>query len=497
MVSPALVSVDGKAIPIFRFRSHLLVLTALFILTLPLINPLVHGDGVGYYAYLRAPLIQHNFRFEDDWRLANPGFARARLDPANQLYPSQYTSTGHVSNLFTTGPAILWAPFFLAAHAAVLIANALGAHTSADGFSLPYRVLVAFGTAFYGFCGLLLSYLLTRKYLTPSCALLATLGIWAGSSLPVYMYFNPFWSHAHSVFVVALFLWYWDDTRPDRTVGQWLLLGLLSGLLVDVYFVNGVFLLIPLVESLQGYWKDLCFRTLSPALRRFGANLVYLMAFGIAILPTLITRAIIFGGMLQFGAYTVLPWNWRAPYWRSVLFSSDHGLLSWTPLLGLALLGLLLALARWNRITGYLSLAAAAFFYVISCYPYWDGLASYGNRFFISLTPVFVFGLALLLERAGRVFRSFRYVQATQGLVVALFVLWNLAFIFQWGTHMLPVRGGISWSTMARNQVVDVPLRMTHDLEAYFLHRSDLMQQIEQEDIEQMQMDRKGNWEHR
>lgn len=489
MAAPALVSLDGKGIVIPRLRSHLVLLTALFILTLPLINPLVHGDGVGYYAYLRAPLIQHNFRFEDDWRLANPGFAQARLGPDNQLDPDQYTSTGHIGNLFTTGPAILWAPFFLAAHAAVLVANASGAHISADGFSLPYRVLVAFGTAFYGFCGLLLSYLLARKYLDPTCAFLATLGIWAGSSLPVYMYFNPFWSHAHSVFVVALFLWYWDGTRPNRTLAQWLLLGLLSGLLVDVYFVNGVFLLIPLVESIGDYLKDLRGKALVPALQRFGANLLYLAAFGIAILPTLITRKIIFGGMLRFGAYTVLPWNWRAPYWRSVLFSSDHGLLSWTPLLFLALVGLLLPFAGWSRITGYLALAAGAFFYVISCYPYWDGLASFGNRFFISLTPVFVFGLGSLLDGAGRLFRSFRYVRLAQGLVLAFFVLWNLAFIFQWGTHMVPARGEISWDVMVHNQVVDVPLRMTHDLQAYFLHRADLMQQIEQEDIEQQKLE--------
>ena len=24
-------------------------------------DPIVHGDGVGYYAYVRAPLIEHNF----------------------------------------------------------------------------------------------------------------------------------------------------------------------------------------------------------------------------------------------------------------------------------------------------------------------------------------------------------------------------------------------------------------------------------------------------
>jgi hypothetical protein len=490
MASPALVSIERRGVAVARVRLHLFILTFLFVATLPLINPLVHGDGVGYYAYLRAPLIQHNLRFEEDWRHANLGFVESRLNSENQLHPDQYASTGYIGNLFTVGPAILWTPFFLLAHGTVLVANWFGAHIPADGFSLPYRVLAAFGTAFYGFCGLLLSYSLAGKFLDPACALLATLGVWAGSSLPVYMYFNPFWSHALSAFIVALFLWYWDRTRPNRTLGQWLLLGLISGLLVDVYFVNGVFLLIPLVESIQGYAKDRRSKNVGAALHQLGANLLYLAAFGIVILPTLITRKIIFGGMLQFGAYTLLPWNWRAPFWHSVLFSSDHGLLSWTPLLGFALLGLFLPFTGGERIKAYLALAAVAFYYVISSYPYWDGLASYGNRFFISLTPVFVVGLGFLLERVGKLFRSFRLAYATQGLILALFALWNLAFIFQWGTHMVPARGEISWSTMVHNQFVEVPRQMTHSLESYFLHRGEMMRHLEQEDIEQQKLER-------
>ena len=38
----------------------------LFLCTLTLVNPIVHGDGVGYYAYVRAPLIQHNVDFAED-----------------------------------------------------------------------------------------------------------------------------------------------------------------------------------------------------------------------------------------------------------------------------------------------------------------------------------------------------------------------------------------------------------------------------------------------
>jgi hypothetical protein len=477
-------------VAVSHVRLHLFILFFVFVATLPLVNPLVHGDGVGYYAYLRAPFIQHNLRFEEDWRHANLAFVESRVDSGNQLRADQYASTGYIGNLFTVGPAILWTPFFLLAHVTVLVADRFGGHIPADGFSLPYRVLVAFGSAFYGYCGLLLSYLLARKFLDSSWALLATLGVWAGSSLPVYMYFNPFWAHAHSAFVVALFLWYWDRTRPNRTLGQWLLLGLISGLLVDVYFVNGVFLLIPFVESVLDYVKQFRLKDAAAVLHQLGANLLYLAAFGIVLLPTLITRKIIFGGMFRFGAYTVLPWDWRAPFWRSVLFSSDHGMLSWTPLLGFALLGLFLPFPGGKRIKAYLALAVVAFYYVISSYPYWDGLAAFGNRFFISLTPVFVFGLALLLERVGRLFPSFRLAYATQGLVVALFALWNLAFIFQWGTHMIPARGEISWSAMVHNQLVEVPQRMTQSLENYFLHRGEMMQHIEQEDIEQQKLGR-------
>ena len=70
-----------------------------------------------------------------------------------------------------------------------------------------------------------------------------------------------------------------------------------------------------------------------------------------------------------------------------------------------------------------------------------------------------------------------------------LFALWNLAFIFQWGTHMVPARGEISWSDMVHNQFVEVPRQMTHNLETYFLHRGEMMQHIEQEDIEQQKLE--------
>src|SRR5215470_10000058 len=311
-----------------RFRKILLLL---FLCSLPLVNPIVHGDGVGYYAYARAPLIQHNLHFEEDWRRANLLFSQSRTLPNGELLPSDYTETGYLNNLFSIGPALLWAPFLLAAHGIVLLGNALGAHIPADGFSFPYLLAMAIGTAVYGFLGLLLSYSLARKYVESRWAFLATLGIWGASSLPVYMYFNPAWSHAQSAFTVALFLWYWDRTWGWRTLWEWALLGFLAGLMIDVYFPNGVLLTLVFIEFLYDYWSVARAKDFHGVRKLFVANLLFVAAIGLAFVPTLITRAIVFGGFFRFGSYSGMPWDWTAPHWRSVLFSSEHGLLSWTP----------------------------------------------------------------------------------------------------------------------------------------------------------------------
>ena len=52
----------GPPAPEDRSRRYTRILVILFLCTLPLVNPIVHGDGVGYYAYVRGPLIEHNFR---------------------------------------------------------------------------------------------------------------------------------------------------------------------------------------------------------------------------------------------------------------------------------------------------------------------------------------------------------------------------------------------------------------------------------------------------
>ncbi len=465
-------------------------------------NPWVRGDGIGYYAFARAPLIEHSLNFERDYRSGNASFRDARFDENGQPRSFLLTSTGHLDNHFTVGPAILWAPFLLVAHAGVLLARAFGSHVAADGFSAPYRFAMAFGTALYGFLGLLLAARVAREYVDERWAFLATIAIWWGSSLPVYMYFNPSWSHAHSAFAVALFLWYWHQTRNLRTMRQWCILAVIAGLMLNVYYANVTILAVLVVEAIRQYLTALRHasgQTLtapqerrdsslgSPSVAQLLVNhLLFCLIVVVCLLPTFISRYVIYGSAMESGYVPLGYWAWRSPYFLSVLFSSDHGLLVWTPVVILAVAGLFVFWRREPRVGAPILAAVLAFYLLIACYPDWDGISSYGNRFFISLTAPFILGLSVLFDRAAAWFHSSRTALAVASSLVACLILWNMAFVFQWGTHLVPARGPIVWSEMIHNQFFVVPREISGMARDYLFHRSNLMRQIEQRDIEQM-----------
>lgn len=466
-----------------KLSAYQIALILIFVLTLPLVNPWVRGDGVGYYAYARAILIQHNLDFREDWLRANPSFRMDRVDENGRIEAGQYTPTGHLDDHFSIGPAILWAPFLFAAHAGVLTADRLGARIPADGFSRPYVLAISFATALYGFLAVLISFALARRYVPERWAFLAAIGIWFGSSLPVYMYFNPSWSHAQSAFVAALFIWYWMRTRGARSIAQWALLGACAGLMIDVYYPNAFLLVFPMFESLASYRSLIRKKLASGAPSLLIKNAAFCAFLVMAFLPTLISKKVIYGSYYETG----YNYHWRlySPAFLKVLFSANHGLFAWTPIVILSVIGLFL-LQRYDRpFNWYSVLAFTAFLYFIGCYPDWDGLSSFGNRFFISLTPLFIIGLAACFDFLSRVLKERRAVVCSAGLTAVL-VLWNLGLIFQWGMHLIPPRGPISWREAAYNQVAVVPREAASAMKAYFTRRSNLMQRIEQTDVHEL-----------
>jgi len=442
-----------------KWSKYQKMLAVFFLLTVPGVRPWIHADGRFYYAFARTILFQHNFDFALDWLHcyeANPRIA----DPATAYHEQFMPETGHYWNKWTIGPAILWAPFMIAARAITPLLDRLrGTHFANDGFSKPYMVAMSVGTLFYGFLALWFSFLFARKYVPERWAFLATVGIWLASSFTFYLYADPSYSHVHSAFLIALFVWLWDRTREKRSWWQWLAMGATAGLMLDTYYPNAFLLILPMMDAIQGCWLAARERSGDRFLRILAGNLLFAATAIVVFLPTLMVKKIIFG--TYFSAGYREHWYWNSPAFFRVCFSS-HGVFSWTPILILAVLGLCL-LWNTNRLVSWVFLGTLlSFVYFIGCYEGWHAIQSFGNRFFVAFTVFFILGLATLLKEIDALRAGGRLSWPVLAGVTGLFILWNCGVMYQYAAHMFSQFGEVSWSEVVHNQVAVVPGQVAH-----------------------------------
>ena len=456
------------------------LLLVLFFMTLPFVNPYIRGDGNGYYAYVRSAVIDGDLSFENEFRRGDPAFRRTVFDDGGRVLPGSSLVDGYVKNQWAVGPSLLWAPFFLTAHGVVRLLSALGVSVAADGYSAPYRWLCGVGTASYAFAGLLLAYVLAKRLVSPVAALVATLAIWFGSSLPVYAYFIPFHVHALASFSVALLLWHWFRMAGRPETRDWALWGAIAGLAIEVYQLNAVFLLIPLTELAREAREVTLGKTdsRSVTVKRASAHaLVFAVGAVVALTPHFLIKWRIHGAPWRTGYADAAQFFWASPRLFELALSPEHGLLLWTPVLALAIAGLVLFQRRQPWRGTLLVATFLAYYYVVASYQNWHGQSSFGNRFFVSFTPVFVIGLAELLKGArGAVAGSI------VGVVSAL-ILWNGGLMVQWGTNIIPNRGPVDMRLVTANQLTRVPAYFPGLLRRYFSNRDSVVREVERDDL--------------
>jgi len=451
-------------------RWHSWLLWALMLATLPVVNSHIRSDGNEYYAYVRSVVIDHDLQFDNEYAHGEQTF-RDAMSGELDISPS-----GYRRNIASVGPSLMWTPFFLAAHAAVHVMQSRGHAIAADGYSWPYLWACAGGTAFYAFLGLWLSYRLSLRFAGPNAALLATIAIWLASSLPVYLYFLPFHAHAIAMFSVAWFLWNWFGIRDGRDGrGRWLIWGLSAGLVVTTYYINGLVLLVALIEALL--------RVARP--RQFVQTVVngciFLGGLLFVLLPGLAVKGLIDGTLFATGYQNAgTRFFWSDPRLFAVAFSPEHGAFLWTPVLLIAAVGLLWLIRR-SPLVGVIVLATTAvFYYAVASYGGWHGHSAFGSRFFVALTTFFVFGLAVLFDALCGTHRR-RWVAAWS--VVLVLVLWNAGFMLQWGINIVPNRGPVDMAVVARNQVTVVPKAAWSFLNGYFRRRAETVTDVENADV--------------
>ncbi len=194
---------------------------------------LVADDG-GHYAYLRSLFFDGNIDFANE--------------PFNSLLKPDVT--GYLSNPWTIGASILWTPFFLIGHLITLTLNWLGCSLGEHGYSYPYISMLAIGSLFYSYCGLVFC-VKFLELLFPSGSFFATVVTFTSSCFLYYSFIRPYSDANMEFFALSLFIYlftFYAVRKPDgRTF--FICLGISCGLLALIRF-NGIIYLAIIITYL-------------------------------------------------------------------------------------------------------------------------------------------------------------------------------------------------------------------------------------------------------
>ena len=412
-------------------------------LSLPAVTVRIYAsDEIEYFAFLRSLWFDRDLSFENEYQHFYDAGIAATTD-FHETFLERRTETGLRLNFATIGCALLWSPFYAIADAGTRAARLLGSSTPADGYAYPYLAAVCYGSALYGLGAVLLSWIGARRMGLHGTAAAAALAVWIGTPLLFYTHVAPPMSHACSAFMVALFVLTWLRVRTRWSWHGCAWLGGIAAVMTMVREQDAFFVCGPALDFLAFAVGRIRARSAArPAeIGRLAAMATAGIATGVLVFTPQALAYLALNGRLGPSGIVERKMTWSAPHALQVLLSPEHGLLVWTPLVALGLLGLCLlsrvtASADATSGSGWLSgcfvLMVAAQVYVAGSVESWTVAGAFGQRRFVALTMLVTIGLAALLQLA-----TTRRARLAASALVGLCVWWNLGLMAQFGAGLM------------------------------------------------------------
>jgi len=385
-----------------------IIFTILFIEQGPL-----NSDAAGYYSYLRSLFFDKDLLFVNEYEKLS-----------DTSYLCYTTPCGYLGSACTYGATLLWLPFFLLAHVLAIIYNLFGASILLDGYSDIYIITLKAGTIFYGFLGLWLVYLICCDYFRKKIAFLASICILLLTPYFWYMFKEPFWPHVLTGFTTALFIYIWHRTKNNRTYIQWISLGITIGISAMIRPENIILLVIPLIEMIYKITHKKKISILK--------IIIFFLFFLFSFIPQLMVWIILKDNPLSIPSnesFLLLPGETSLhllkPALFQTLFSSYHGLIIWSPIFILIIIGFFYLYKKDQVIGLIISVLFLSELYLNSIlYDWWAGV-SFGARRFVDIIPVFILPLAALFNKIKKEYFL---------CLIFPFVIWNFLLFIQAST---------------------------------------------------------------
>ena len=288
------------------------------------------------------------------------------------------------------------------------------------------------------------------------------------TSLLLYTWLLPFWSLGPASLPGAVLVAHWAH-GPARTAAAWAVQGLLVGLAVLIHPLG-----ICWAALLAVGWLS---TATTPA--RLRAPVAAGVGLLVTLIPQFVVRGIVDGDPFDSGYGA--QWDFLRPAIFGELFTGDHTLFAWTPIVAVALAGLVVATRtpKARRLGIGLLAVIGLLTYLAAAYVTYEA-SSYGNRFFLHATPAFVVGLAVVADRLW----SRRRAWAIGGLAVA--TAWNVLLGFQWAWGLMPKRSHPDWGLVIRQQFTSAPRELARVAVRFMTDRDSVMAEAQDHDEVQL-----------
>ncbi len=323
-----------------------------------------------FYCYLPATFIQHDLTFK---------------------FPNNYwTVPGKDGNKIprtTYGMALMYSPFFFAGHIIAKTGN-----YKTDGYSLPYKWCLHFGTICYVLLGLWFCRKNLIKFFSEFITMLTLVVIFLGTNLFYYTFGWGEMCHSYLFFIFSLFIYFtlkWFDSKNTKHL---LIFSFLAGFATLIRPTDIIIILFPLFYGIKNT-SDIKERI------KFFYNLKIklLVAILVFISPVLIQMLY---WKFHSGNWLVFTYGQKERFFFSdpqvinFLFSFRKGWFIYTPVMALILIGIPYLKKSANNLFFFLCLFLVLNVYILSSWWDWGFGGSFGCRAIIQHYAFFAFALS-------------------------------------------------------------------------------------------------------
>ena len=350
----------------------------------------VFGDATHHFIQLRSVVFDRDLDFLNE-HIAVYELAGTK-DERDHILEESGTPTGRVRNYMPIGPAILWAPLYLLAIGLDWLRWLIAHGPTPDGFSRTAQIAPGVTGVIAATLGALLSWRTARGLAGADSAIAGTVAVWLGSHALYYSMISPSYSHAASMLTSSLIVWYWFSRHGDGpSMRRAAAFGALVGAATLMRWQDAIFLIVPFSE-IAGWRVSWGTRLVGLAV----ATLAWLVVFS----PQMVVWDVLYG---QAFAIPQGPsfMQWTSPHLLDVLFSTNHGLFTWAPILALATIGVGSFLRRERSFMPAMAATVLISWYVNAAVADWWAGEAFGARRFLSMFPLFVIGMATWMQAAS------------------------------------------------------------------------------------------------